>query len=47
MVPWGTPRVSPPLSPSFCVGTGNLGGIPSANAKVLVLSICLPTTGEG
>ena len=24
-----------------------LGGIPSANAKVLVLSIYLPTTGEG
>ena len=30
----------------LCVGTRSLGGIPSANAKVLVLSIYLPTKGD-
>ena len=33
--------------PNLCAGTSKPWGIPSANAKVLVLSNYLPTAGEG
>ena len=47
-MPPGTPQVSPPLGTQFlCCDQRSLWGIPSANAKVLVLPTYLPTTGEG
>ena len=45
-MPWGTPRVSPPLSAKFPVLAQNLGGIPSVLIQILFsLPICLPQGG--
>ena len=47
-VRWGTPHVSPPLGTQFLWWHQKKPwGIPSANAKVLVLSNYQPTAGEG
>ena len=41
------PRLSAPRCPIFVLAPNILGRIPSANAKILVLSTHLPNTGEG
>ena len=44
---WYAPRLSAPRCPNSVMAPESLGEIPSANAKVMVLSIYLPTTRGG